>query len=79
MPKAPIILVGEAFWNPFDAVIKQIMDVEFHTINPEDTKLYTITDDERQISAIIKHAPLRDLCRERTEEEEMHERKQTTA
>lgn len=75
MPKVPIILVGESFWKPFDEAIRQLMDKQFHTINPDDAKLYTITDDESQIRAIIKHAPIRDICKEMVAEEEMHERK----
>jgi predicted Rossmann-fold nucleotide-binding protein len=79
MPKVPVILVGEGFWNPFDAAIKSVMDTQYHTIDPEDTKLYVITDDERQIEAIIKHAPIRNICKEMEDEEAMHERDQEAA
>ena len=57
--RVPIILVGEEFWKPLDDLIKMEMLSHHHTIELEDTLLYTITDDEDEIFEIIKNAPVR--------------------
>jgi len=54
MPRRPIILFGSDFWGPLDAVIRQTLITEFATISPEDTNLYTITDDENEVIRIIR-------------------------
>ena len=41
----PVILFGTKFWNPVDALIKNVLQEEFETISPEDRRLYIITDD----------------------------------
>jgi len=56
----PIILVGKKYWKKFDKIIKKHLSEKFQTISPEDSKLYTITDDFDQIIEIIKKAPQRD-------------------
>lgn len=53
-PKAPIILYGHAFWDPFDAFIKKSMLVDNSLISPGDEQLYTITDDVNEIVRIVK-------------------------
>jgi uncharacterized protein (TIGR00730 family) len=54
IPRAPIILVGEAFWKPIEKVIEETLDEKYHTIHPDDKKLYTITDDIDKIVRIVK-------------------------
>lgn len=54
IPQAPIILVGEKFWQPLEKFINEMLDDKFHTIDHADTKLYTITDDIDEITKIIK-------------------------
>lgn len=53
MPLAPIILVGNEFWNGLDYFIKNHLLEGSHTISPGDENLYTITEDIQVISAII--------------------------
>lgn len=57
--RVPIILVGVEFWKPLDDLIKKEMLNHHHTIEEEDTELYTITDNENEIFEIIKNAPIR--------------------
>lgn len=57
--KAPIILVGGEFWNDVDAFIKNDA-LKRGAIDEEDTRLYTISDDEDKIIDIIRNAPVRD-------------------
>ena len=45
VPEAPIICVGDTFWNPLDDYIRAHLLEDFHTISPGDEKLYTITED----------------------------------
>jgi uncharacterized protein (TIGR00730 family) len=59
IPKVPIILVGNDFWNPLNEFIKKHLLEEHNAINPEDMNLYTITDDEEKILEIVKNAPMR--------------------
>lgn len=58
--KTPIILVGKDFWTPFLKLFKEKLDVETHTINPEDMDLFKIVDNEDEIIEIIKNAPYRE-------------------
>lgn len=58
-PKTPIILVGSAYWNHVDSMIKETLLNEFKTISPEDPSLYSITDDIDEIMGVITRAPLR--------------------
>lgn len=57
--RVPIVLVGKDFWSPLDEFIKREMVEKHKTVDLEDTKLYTITDDEDEILEIIKNAPIR--------------------
>lgn len=54
MPKAPIILFGSEFWRPFDEFAKNTLEQQFHTIDSEDERLYTITDDINEVVNLIK-------------------------
>ncbi len=49
----PIILVGKDFWQPLLDYIGTTLKEENHTISPEDTELYTLTDDFDEIISII--------------------------
>jgi len=53
--RRPIILVGEEFWKPLDAFIREHL-LDKAKISPEDIDLYTITDDEDEIIEIIRKA-----------------------
>lgn len=58
MEWVPVILVGKKYWTNLDKFIKKNL-LKNGKINPEDVKLYTITDDEDEIIEIIKNAPVR--------------------
>ena len=58
--RIPVILFGSDFWNPIDTVIKQVLLEKYKTVSPEDTHLYTITDNEDEILKIISESRLRD-------------------
>lgn len=52
--KAPIVLYGSSFWNPFDKFVRdQLRDAE-HLITPGDENIYTITDDIEEAVRLIK-------------------------
>jgi uncharacterized protein (TIGR00730 family) len=57
--KVPIVLVGTEFWNPLLDFIENIQKKKFETISPEDTDLFTISDDIDEIVEIAKNAPMR--------------------
>ncbi len=59
-PKTPVILTGSEYWQPLDKFIKETLRDKFKTISPEDTDLYTITDDDDEIISIVENAPLRE-------------------
>jgi len=54
----PIILVGKKYWKGLDKFIKKHL-LKNEKISPDDTNLYTITEDEDEIIEIIKNAPIR--------------------
>ncbi len=58
IPKAPIILVGEAYWKPLEQFFKEVL-LQNKMIEGKDISLYTITDNEDEILEIIKEAPIR--------------------
>lgn len=60
IPRVPLILVGNDFWQPLDTFIRGALLQEYKTISPEDINLYTITDDVEKILDIVDKAPLRD-------------------
>lgn len=59
--KVPIVLVGAKFWEPLDINFhhKAMLAEEYQAINPEDTSLYTITDDIDTIVHIAHDAQMR--------------------
>ncbi len=58
IPKTPIILVGEEYWNPL-ADYFQSMLLQKNLISNDDINLYTITNNEDLILDIVKNAPVR--------------------
>ncbi len=71
IPKVPIILVGEDFWRPMDALIKKTMVQEYETIEPIDRELYIITDDISHVVDKITTQTMQEAY------EEMHMRAET--
>ncbi|NCC19782.1 TIGR00730 family Rossman fold protein, partial [Candidatus Saccharibacteria bacterium] len=53
--KAPVILFGRDFWTDFDVFVRKTMIDKFKTVSPDDTSLYTITDDIDEAIALIKN------------------------
>lgn len=58
IPKAPIILVGVAFWSTLDEFFKNTI-IKEGKAELKDLSNYIITDDENEILKIIKDAPIR--------------------
>ena len=57
--RVPIILVGEEYWKPLESLIRDDLLIKHYAIDPQDTDLYVVTDDEEKILEIIKNAPVR--------------------
>ena len=53
IPKVPIILLGKDFWEPLNGYIKEYLDEKYHTIDPDDLELYTITDDISKVVELV--------------------------
>ena len=51
MPKMPMFLFGKSFWKPLDRFFADKMQRGLKTINPDDRKIYKITDDVDEIVA----------------------------
>ncbi|MBR3329084.1 TIGR00730 family Rossman fold protein [Candidatus Saccharibacteria bacterium] len=49
MPKMPVFLVGKSFWHNSDKAVKKMLEMKL--INSGDTKIFTITDDVKEIVA----------------------------
>lgn len=58
IPQVPVILLGKDFWTPLDQFIRDTLSDSYHTIEPEDRSLYTITDDIQQVVEIINASSL---------------------
>jgi uncharacterized protein (TIGR00730 family) len=58
IPQVPVILLGKDFWTPLDEFIRDTLVDRFHTIEPEDRSLYTITDDIQQVIEKIEDSTL---------------------
>ncbi|MGI6103547.1 MAG: TIGR00730 family Rossman fold protein [Patescibacteria group bacterium] len=41
----PVILFGHAYWDPLVAWLDSVVRSKFHTIDPEDLQIFTVTDD----------------------------------
>lgn len=59
MPPAPIICVGSPYWSKMkDLIEKELLARDM--IDPEDMKLFTVTDNHDEIMKIIKNASVRE-------------------
>ncbi len=58
--RVPVILFGSDFWKPIENTIKQVLLEKYNTINSDEIKLYTITDDENEVLKIISESRMRD-------------------
>jgi uncharacterized protein (TIGR00730 family) len=56
--KVPVFCVGEDFWKPLDVYMQTILLEKTGTISAPDIDLYRITNDENEIIAHIKKAPV---------------------
>ncbi len=54
IPRAPIILYGSSFWQPFADYIDETLNRKFGTIGSDDPKLHIITDDPLEVIAYIE-------------------------
>jgi uncharacterized protein (TIGR00730 family) len=51
--RVPIVLVGTAFWSGLHDWMQTMLAEHMHTIHPEDTNLFHITDDPEEVIRII--------------------------
>lgn len=58
MEPVPIILVGKAFWEPYNRYVRETM-LRAGKIDPADPDLYLLTDDEDEIIRAIARAKVR--------------------
>lgn len=58
IPSVPIVLFGTDFWLPLFDFIKSNMLDKHHAIDPEDLKLFIITDSHDEVIEIIRKAPV---------------------
>jgi uncharacterized protein (TIGR00730 family) len=56
--KVPVILVGTDFWNNVETMMRNEL-LSRGTVEPNDLKLYHITDNEDEIMHLIQNAPVR--------------------
>lgn len=54
MPRIPVILYNNSFWNPLNEYIKKVFIHDMKTINEEDGKLFQIVDSVEEIMAAIE-------------------------
>ena len=57
--RRPIILVGVDFWKPFLTWIDESLRIKFKTVDPHDTSLYELLDNEDMIIDLIKQVPVK--------------------
>lgn len=50
---APVILIGQSFWEPMTRWLEEYLLNELHVINPEDLHLWTLTDDIEEAAKIV--------------------------
>lgn len=58
--KIPVILYGAEFWTPLQNIIEEFLQDKYEVINPQDKKIYVITDSEEEVLDIIKKSKERD-------------------
>lgn len=52
--RAPVIMLGRAFWQPLTEWLENTLLNQLHTISAEDLKLWTLTDDIEEAMNIIQ-------------------------
>ena len=63
VPRVPIIMFGSDYWDGLASFIKTSMAEKYHTIEPEDMKLFEITDSIDRVLEIIREAPVSEWWR----------------
>ena len=63
IPHVPVILFDSNFWKPVRATLEAVMQNGYHTIDPHDLDMFTITDSIDEAIAIIKKAPVSEWWR----------------
>jgi predicted Rossmann-fold nucleotide-binding protein len=58
MESVPVILVGSAYWQPFDTLVRSTL-LASGKIDPVDANLYRITDDEDEVLRTVAQAKVR--------------------
>ena len=58
IPRIPIILFGNDFWNPIIKILKDDLLEKHHTINNKEFDLFKITNSEDLVIKILKEAPI---------------------
>ncbi|HYE60336.1 MAG TPA: TIGR00730 family Rossman fold protein [Candidatus Kapabacteria bacterium] len=53
MERVPIILMNSTYWKPLDQFIRSVLATELKTINPDDTAIYTIVDNEEEAVNLV--------------------------
>lgn len=56
IPPMPVVLYGNAFWDPFVSFIREVLDKKFKAIHSDDAQLFTVVDDPGEAMAIIQKA-----------------------
>ncbi|MEY4440970.1 MAG: hypothetical protein RLY49_596 [Candidatus Parcubacteria bacterium] len=56
--RIPVILFGSYFWKPLESFIEKFL-LENGKVDPQDTKLFKITDSIEEALNIVKNAPIR--------------------
>ncbi len=59
--RAPVVLVGREFWEPFLKYVETTLLNINKTISPEDMHIYKIVDDIDEIVEIVRSSPYREL------------------
>jgi len=58
--KIPVVLVGKDFWGSIDGLLKSKVLKEYHAIDPDDLKLYSVVDTAEGALEIIKRSKSRE-------------------
>jgi uncharacterized protein (TIGR00730 family) len=63
IPHVPVILFNSHYWNPIRTALETSMLNGYHTIDPHDLEMFTITDSIDEAISIIKKAPVSEWWR----------------
>lgn len=59
IPRVPIILFGNEYWNELKSFLDKTVYQKHNAIKKEDLELFVITENEKEIIEIIKKVPVR--------------------